>query len=274
VVGFLVDSAGVDVVLIGDHDADGDVDGDDFAAFAACFSGEGVEPDDPQCQFFDFDLDTDVDCSDWDAFAASWTGPGRAPTFWPCNLLPPAADTGGARSLIVTPPEHGLPLALRVTGDPDDPTVWCLSKYVQSDGRLGPDPVFHTDDVWSTLVVSSEEIVPGAAYHVWCDYGEYGMCDEGVAATTAAWGDVVGNFVDGAWTPANGVVDFNDITSVVDAFKHLPAAPPAPAADLVGASGSECVPDQSIDFLDIGAAVDAFKGHTYSASTSCPVPCF
>jgi len=66
---------------------------------------------------------------------------------------------------------------------------------------------------------------------------------------------------------------FNDISSVVDAFRHLPTAPPVVQADLVGASGSECVPNLNIDFLDIGAAVDAFKGNTYWASTPCTAPC-
>jgi hypothetical protein len=68
-------------------------------------------------------------------------------------------------------------------------------------------------------------------------------------------------------------VDFNDITSIVDAFKHLPIAPATTWVDLVGASGSECTPDLNIDFLDIGAAVEAFKGHSYWDSTPCVAPC-
>jgi len=273
IVGFLVDNAGVNVILPGDYDVDGDVDWDDYDVFAACFSGEGTPPGDPDCLFFDFDFDSDVDCIDWEVFEQAWTGPGRAPAFWPCNLLPPIATPAGGRCIAVTPPEHGLPIALLVTGDPGDPNVSCVSRYVQPDGRLGAAPVLQTSDVWETVLVSSEEILPGTLYEVRCDYGEYGQCIESAPAMTALWGDVVGDFIDGAWTPANGTVDFNDITSIVDAFRHLPTAPPVASADLVGPSGSECHPDLAIDFLDIGAAVDAFRGYSYWDSTSCVAPC-
>lgn len=273
VVGFLVDNAGVTVILVGDYDADGDVDWDDYDMFASCFSGEGVTPGDPACLFFDFDSDADVDCTDWEVFAEAWTGPSQSPIFWPCTLLPPTATSEGGRTVAVTPPEHGLPMALLVTGDSNDPAVSCISRYVQTDGRLGPLPVFQTYDAWGTILVGGEELVPETSYDVWCDYGEFGRCDEAATATTALWGDVVGDFVDGQWTPANGTVDFNDITSIVDAFRHLPIAPPVSAADLVGPSGSECVPDLAIDFLDISAAVEAFKGDSYWESTSCVAPC-
>ena len=68
-------------------------------------------------------------------------------------------------------------------------------------------------------------------------------------------------------------MDFVDIYSIVDAFRHLPAAPPVPWVDLVGKSGSECTPDGAIDFLDISAAVEAFKGYSYWETTGCPSPC-
>jgi hypothetical protein len=42
---------------------------------------------------------------------------------------------------------------------------------------------------------------------------------------------------------------------------------------MVGPSGSECNPDLAIDFLDIGATVEAFKGYDYWETTSCPHPC-
>ena len=77
----------------------------------------------------------------------------------------------------------------------------------------------------------------------------------------------------GEWTPPDGTVDFNDTTSLVDAFKHAPTAPPVHQADLVGYSGNECVPDLNIDFLEIGADVDASKGLSYYETTSCPAPC-
>ena len=56
-------------------------------------------------------------------------------------------------------------------------------------------------------------------------------------------------------------------------LERLPTAPPVHWVDLVGAIGRECIPDATIDFLDIGAAVDAFRGLSYSTTTGCPAPC-
>ncbi len=87
IVGFLVDSAGVDVdIPDADYDVDGDVDEDDYSVFASCFTGTGIPPEDPDCNFFDFDSDDDVDCTDWDLFVVVWTGPPvDPPAFWACG---------------------------------------------------------------------------------------------------------------------------------------------------------------------------------------------
>jgi hypothetical protein len=276
VVGFLVDHAVVHVLSPdGDYDADGDVDLNDYAVFEACFSGSGVPPD-PGCEFFDFLSDSDVDCDDWSLFAAVWTGPPtEPPTFWRCVILPAEVAGESNRCFSVTPPEHGLPMALLVTGDSGDPAVSCLSRYVQSSGRLGSTPVFQTFDVWGTVLVCDESVLPSTRYSVQCDYGEPGspVLSAAAPAVTARWGDTVGEFVGGQWMPANGNVNFNDIAAVVDKFKDLPTAPPIIWVDLVGGSGDECTPNLVIDFSDISAAVDAFKGVSYAGATSCPNPC-
>lgn len=279
VTGFLVDQAGVQVdIPDGDFTGDGNVDMADYAEFEACFAGSGT-PVDPPCDFFDFNGDGDVDCNDYLVFKAVWTGPGEAPVFWGCVFPAPIANGESGRALAVTPPEHGLPLALLVTGDITDPNVSCMTQapgerhYVQADGRLGATAYFQTYDQWGTVIVNGDEIVPDTQYRVWCDYGESGLSTIGDAAVTSKWGDVVGDFYAGQWTPSNGTVDFNDISSVVDAFRSSPTAPPVSWADLVGASGSECNPDLAIDFLDIGAVVEAFKGYDFWETTSCPVPC-
>ncbi len=279
VVGFLVDNAGVEVdIPDGDYTGDGNVDLSDYTEFEACFAGRN-NPVDPPCDFFDFDGDGDVDCTDYRVFKAVWTGPGNPPVFGGCLLPPPIAVAESGRSLAVTPPEHTSPIALLVTGDAADPNVSCMTQapgerhYVQADGRVGTNPVFQTYDTWGTVIVNGDEVVPGTRYTVWCDYGAYGVSLGGADATTSRWGDVVGDFVNGHWTSANGTVDFNDISSVVDAFRSLPTAPPISWADMVGPSGNECNPDLAIDFLDIGATVDAFKGFDFWETTSCPAPC-
>ncbi|UCC28982.1 MAG: Zn-dependent exopeptidase M28, partial [Phycisphaerales bacterium] len=179
VVGFLVDNAGVNGVNLdtpdADYDGDGDVDLDDFDAFSTCYSGSGNPPA-TGCEFFDFHGDNDVDCVDWAVFEASWTQPGYPPPFRECPpaLILPIAVAEGGRYVLVTPRGHSWPMALLVTGDPDDPAVSCVSRYVRADGRLGTIPVYRTFDEWGTVLVHGEEIIPGASYCVQCDYGEPG----------------------------------------------------------------------------------------------------
>ncbi len=276
VVGFLVDHAGITIELPdADFDGDGDVDAEDFAAFELCLEEAGTPPQ-PPCDFFDLDADGDVDCPDGTLLTNAWTGPDVPPTIWACMPLPPRAEGQSGRALAVTPPQHGNPMALLVTGTPDDPAVSCMSLYVQPDGQLATTPVFQTYDTWQTVIVSGEEIVPGTSYRVWCDYGDQGgaaLSPIGMEASTVMWGDVVGAFYNGRWTPVNGTVDFNDILAIVEAFRHLPTSPPLSTVDLVGSSGSACAPDEVVDFLDIAADVEAFKGFSYWETTSCLAPC-
>ena len=277
VVGFLVDLAGVDVGLPNaDHDGDGDVDADDFSEFESCFSGPDVAVD-PPCDFFDLDEDGDVDCDDWILFEAVWTEPTYPPVFRECipALKRPLEMDVGNRCLMVSAPEHGWPMALLLTGDLDDANVSCLSLYVQADGSLAPAPVFQTFDAWGTLLVYEERIVPGTSYEVRCDYGEPGspLLSPPLSVMTSRWGDTAGDFADDEWALPDGTVDFDDISSLVDAFRHSPTAPLLHRADLVGASSSRCIPNLNVDFLDISAAVDAFKGYDYWESTSCSAPC-
>jgi hypothetical protein len=272
-VGFLADRAGVQVDLPdADYTGDGLVDMVDYAEFELCFEGPDA-PVDPPCDFFDLDGDTDVDCSDWLLFKAVWDGPEDPPVFWGCNLPAPIAVAESGRALTVTAPEHTRPMALLVEGDPSNPNVSCVASYVQADGRLAAAPVFQDYTDWGTIIVNGDAVVPETTFIVSCDYGELGLSLKATTASTTLWGDVVGDFVGGAWTEANGTVDFNDISAVVDAFKSAPTAPPIAWADMVGPSGSECHPDLAIDFLDIGATVDAFKGLDFFETTSCPLPC-
>ncbi|MCP4594351.1 MAG: M1 family metallopeptidase [bacterium] len=55
------------VKMIGDADADGDIDLDDFALFDACLSGPQYRPYAAGCGVFDFDTDRDVDFADYGA---------------------------------------------------------------------------------------------------------------------------------------------------------------------------------------------------------------
>ena len=56
--------------LMGDHDADGDVDLDDFAALVECMTGPDADGVPTPCQMMNFDADQDVDLKDFGGFQA------------------------------------------------------------------------------------------------------------------------------------------------------------------------------------------------------------
>jgi len=60
--------------LLGDCDADGDVDLDDYGGFESCLFGPVGGPG-PGCACFDLDADGDVDLADYQLFQAIFTGP-------------------------------------------------------------------------------------------------------------------------------------------------------------------------------------------------------
>ncbi len=85
---------------LGDFDDDGDVDLNDAATFAACYTGEEGGPINPGCEPGDLDLDGDIDCDDWVLFKLVWTGPGDPPPFALCD--PPIPTVSGWGLLVLT----------------------------------------------------------------------------------------------------------------------------------------------------------------------------
>jgi hypothetical protein len=134
-----------------------------------------------------------------------------------------------------------------------------------------PEPAFwgarlectpHCDDWGQTglIHVLDESVIPSAAYDIQaiacgCNFAEPGAYSAPLPVPTSRWGDIVGSNND---QPPNGVVDFNDISSVVDKFKNVPGAPSKSRADI-----APSLPDRIVDFVDIPSVVDAFKGLPY-----------
>lgn len=77
--------------VLGDFDADGHVDQEDFPMFEQCFAGWTS----PQCALADFDEDCDVDCLDWSQFTLAWDGEGSIPNLQPCGGPVPAVFEWG-----------------------------------------------------------------------------------------------------------------------------------------------------------------------------------
>lgn len=136
--------------------------------------------------------------------------------------------------------------------------------------RLTCDPVFHDFGSEGPITVSDHEIVPGGVYQIQqvtdgCDVGEEANYSASLAVSAAGrWGDVMGAGPD---DPPNDDTNFVDIAGLVDKFRNLPTAPGLAKTDL-----SPSQADGVIDFSDISACVNAFRGFAYpfSGPVGCP----
>jgi len=179
-----------------------------------------------------------------------------------CDINTPLISMEGCRYIAVTadPPDSELPVAIAV----QSPGYPCLDKYVAADGSVVDAPVYQNASAWGTALVHGPDVIPGTAYR-FVSKIEGGPSTDAATVTTAAWGDTVGDFVNGQWTTPNGVIDFRDISATVDAFRNLPTAPLWWRCDL-----SPELPDGLIDFTDIGRVVDAFRALPYPFDVPCP----
>jgi len=250
-------------LLPGDYNGDGVVGWSDYEALTACFTGPGGIVG-AACVAFDLDADGDVDCADWSDFRAAWTDPSPPPALTACvQWVAPAAVGEGARYVAVTPLPSADPVALHVTS-PDQP---CLSAFVDFDPRptladagiakLVSSPVFRTPSAWGTVHVADPRIVPGRRYLFRAEFGGDNVSIY-AEATTLVWGDVAEPF---------GVVNFTDVSAVIDRFRDIPQALPVVRCDLQPAT-----PDYLVDFDDVAITVAAFLGQPYpfGAPADCP----
>lgn len=156
-----------------------------------------------------------------------------------------------SRHLRVTPQPAGsvAPVALRVTS----PTWPCLLQWIDANGRLVgiADRVFMTPDDWGTVLVQDPDIVPSSTYEVVAECGTFESPSG--SDQTYLWGDI----------NDDGLVDFEDISLEVDAFKGVFILP------LQTYDVYPCTPDGGIDFRDISDVVNAFKGVPYPCSLPC-----
>lgn len=227
----------------------------------------------------------------------------------PVAALPePAAECGGCyitknRYLSFLPPPvppSAQSVAIRVRfsqlpGPSDCPRISDFSGYaglemwvgpeVMKNGttptgvyQLQPTPLYRD---WTTVYggvvhVADCNIVPCATYTVdavsdVCDPFFVDPYSPAVLlATTPVWADIVGL---GPSDPPNGIVDFADISAVVDRFKSQPTAPKGTRCDL-GENRPSGGVLLGINFLDVSYAVDAFRGAGYPfTGPSAPLPC-
>lgn len=175
---------------------------------------------------------------------------------------PPSVLAIGPRYISVTPPAGPDPVAILVTGNPNDATIACLSKYVQANGTLGTNPVFQTPATWGTVFVKGADIRPTKKYRV-CTACALGF-SEIRTATLWRYGD--GN--------NNGLVNLDDILCTLSGFSGNFNIPPSfctiYTTDLIGPG---CTPNGTLTLDDILQVLNAFQGQSTVPALQCPAVC-
>ncbi len=168
----------------------------------------------------------------------------------------------GSRWISVTPADGPDPVALLVSGNPNDPDISCISQYVQANGTLGVNPVFQTPAIWGTVLVRDSEIRPQKTYTV-CT-----SCASGFSAKSAV---TLWRYGDGN---NNGTISLDDILCVLNGFSGSFGTPPSfctlYSTDLIGPG---CIPNAGITLDDILSVLSAFQGAVVVPPQLCPAVC-
>lgn len=188
----------------------------------------------------------------------------------------PAAAGEGPRYIAVEPPPSPEPYALLIAPD----CLAATAKYLGAPAganniaHLVDNPVdaaFLTSAQWGRPVhATGADVAPSTDFTVHVDCGPSGTpaLSGGTLVTTRSWGDVTEPFNPPSDTDQP---DFTDISEIVNTFKNATGSLPPPRVDLVGESSPTfCTPGGGIDFRDISAVVDAFKGLAYPCPSPCP----
>jgi len=131
------------------------------------------------------------------------------------------------------------------------------------------DPLYRDWAGTPTVHITGAEIVPGATYDLQtyeeqCVQGpQLRTSALKTFPTVTAWGDVIGPTASG---PLDGMADFADISEVVSVFV-VPTGP----ISIVRSDLVPSVPDQVVNFQDVSAAVDAFRNlpYPFAGPSSC-----
>ena len=141
------------------------------------------------------------------------TGQISGPATIGIGCLPPAVSAVGSRYLEVTPAPCEPAVALVLMGGTLDPSVSCVSQYLQSDGSLNATPFFQTPALWGNPIIRDAKIRPDTTYQVQaeCDLGGEAVPSVATTVTTWVWADADGN----------GRVDLDDILLTLNGFQGI-----------------------------------------------------
>jgi hypothetical protein len=163
----------------------------------------------------------------------------------------PVVATLSSRSLEVTAQPGGSPVeqALRVTS----PDFACLLKYVDATGQLTDTPVYQTPDVWGTIEIWGNEMIPSATYTIAAECGG-DVSNVGTASTTK-WADLTGD----------------DVTNLFDVFCILEGIEGNFSNCSLRQSDIEpCTPNGVLNLLDVFAVLMAIE---QAGDYPCAGPC-
>lgn len=235
-----------------------------------------------------------------------------------CRTVTAAAS--GARYLRITPnvAQGSTPIAIQVKGDCEDNVVYCVSKYLSprciggpndglacfgdadcpktclagpnngltcttdancpggscrgtcDKGAVGESPHYMSASLWGTVHAHTGDIRPNRDYFVSavCDFGGTPTVSAPVRVRTPRWGDC--NF--------DNNVDFADISALVNAFRGLynqietyqSTNILGSGATVCGDTQASCFGQECINFTDVAAGVDAFRGTQFPCPVICP----
>lgn len=188
--------------------------------------------------------------------------------------IAPMPPDSGPQAIVVTPNCPGA--APRYVGDPT-PTIVDGEQVNLAQLVDKGHEAWLTSAEWGELYVCGDEIVPETDYMVQEDCGTPLVPALSIATnvTMPQWGDTVGPFIMGEWTPPDGWTSIIDVLAVLEKFKGLDRAPSTWRVDLVeiGQQKLRCSVDQRIDIVDVLGALNGFMGISFSQMTGCPVPC-
>ncbi len=209
---------------------------------------------------------------------------------------PPGAFGGKNRYLSITAGDEGKQQAIQVTFTSlpgyeyaQGRTMWvqepslvpepsgcsdldvCPTSPFFQAARLGCEPYYADWSDLGTIDIYDGAIVPGATFEVraiteGCDLGNPDKYSDPLTITMSRVGDVVGDCGVTPCTAPQGVVDFVDISALVEKFKNTPSAPRKARSDIIHSDVAQPLPDHKIDFVDISYCVDAFR------SLASPLP--
>ncbi len=137
-------------------------------------------------------------------------------------------------------------------------------------GVVGNSAAFMTASSWGTVQAHAGEFRPNGNYLVYsiCNFGGTPVVSAPTAVKTPRWGDCNGD----------NLVDFGDISALVNAFKNVYSAVETYQSTNVLGSGANvcgdvqlgCFGQECISFGDVAAIVDAFKGASFPCPATCP----